>query len=42
MGNKTIAKQIAQKYKVPLLQGSQGNVKNIKEAADIARISVIR
>ena len=38
MGNKTIAKQIAQKYKVPLLQGSQGNVKNIKEAADIASI----
>jgi acetyl-CoA carboxylase biotin carboxylase subunit len=38
MGNKTIAKQIAQKYKVPLLQGSQGNVKDIKEAADIASI----
>ena len=36
MGNKTIAKQIAQKYNVPLLQGSQGNVKNPKEAADIA------
>jgi acetyl-CoA carboxylase biotin carboxylase subunit len=36
MGNKTIAKQIAQSYKVPLLQGSQGNVKNPKEAADIA------
>jgi acetyl-CoA carboxylase biotin carboxylase subunit len=36
MGNKTIAKQIAQKYDVPLLQGSQGNVKNPKEAADIA------
>ena len=30
MGNKTIAKQIAQKYKVPLLQGSQGNVKESK------------
>src|SRR5512145_1688908 len=38
MGNKTVAKQIAQKYKVPLLQGSQGTVKNIKEAADIASI----
>ena len=38
MGNKTIAKQIAQKHKVPLLQGSQGNVKNPKEAADIASI----
>jgi acetyl-CoA carboxylase biotin carboxylase subunit len=36
MGNKTIAKQIAQKYKVPLLQGSLGNVKDAKEAADIA------
>jgi acetyl-CoA carboxylase biotin carboxylase subunit len=36
MGNKTIAKQIAQRHKVPLLQGSQGNVKNTTEAADIA------
>ncbi len=36
MGNKTIAKQIAQKHNVPLLQGSQGNVKNPREAADIA------
>ncbi len=36
MGNKTIAKQIAQKHNVPLLQGSQGNVKNPGEAADIA------
>ncbi len=36
MGNKTIAKQIAQKHDVPLLQGSQGTVKNPKEAADIA------
>jgi acetyl-CoA carboxylase biotin carboxylase subunit len=36
MGNKTIAKQIAQKYKIPLLQGSQGNLKDPKEAADIA------
>jgi acetyl/propionyl-CoA carboxylase alpha subunit len=38
MGNKTIAKQIAQKHDVPLLQGSQGNVKNPKEAAEIAEI----
>jgi acetyl-CoA carboxylase biotin carboxylase subunit len=36
MGNKTIAKQIAQKYSIPLLQGSQGTVKDPKEAADIA------
>jgi len=36
MGNKTIAKQIAQKYKVPLLQGSQGTVRNVREAAEIA------
>jgi acetyl-CoA carboxylase biotin carboxylase subunit len=36
MGNKTIAKQIAMRYKVPLLQGSQGNVKNAGEALDIA------
>lgn len=38
MGNKTIAKQIAQKNDIPLLQGSQGNVKDPKEAADIASI----
>ncbi len=36
MGNKTIAKQIAQRYQVPLLQGSQRNVKNPQEAAEIA------
>ncbi|MBN2814298.1 MAG: acetyl-CoA carboxylase biotin carboxylase subunit [Bacteroidales bacterium] len=36
MGNKTIAKQIAQKHEIPLLQGSQGNVKNAREATDIA------
>lgn len=36
MGNKTIAKQLAQKNKIPLLQGSQGNVKNSREAAEIA------
>ncbi len=38
MGNKTIAKQIARKNKVPLLQGSQGNVKDPKEALKIAKI----
>jgi len=36
MGNKTIAKQIAMRHKIPLLQGSQGNVRNEKEAADMA------
>ncbi len=36
MGNKTIAKQIAQKYNIPLLQGSQGNVKDPREAIEIA------
>lgn len=36
MGNKTIAKQLARKHHVPLLEGSQGNVANPVEAADIA------
>ncbi|NBC81756.1 MAG: acetyl-CoA carboxylase biotin carboxylase subunit [Bacteroidetes bacterium] len=36
MGNKTIAKQIATKHKVPLLQGSHGNVSNFDEAIQIA------
>jgi acetyl-CoA carboxylase biotin carboxylase subunit len=36
MGNKTIAKQIAIKQNVPLLQGSIGNVKNYQEAIEIA------
>lgn len=36
MGNKTIAKQIAQKNQIPLLQGSHGTVKNPREAAEIA------
>ncbi len=36
MGNKTIAKQIAMRNKIPLLQGSHGNVKNVKEAYEIA------
>lgn len=37
MGNKTIAKQLARKYNVPLLQGSQGNVKSAQEAMKIAK-----
>ncbi|MCG8698731.1 MAG: ATP-grasp domain-containing protein, partial [Bacteroidales bacterium] len=36
MGNKTIAKQIANKHKVPLLRGSQGNLRNAAEAKKIA------
>ena len=36
MGNKTIAKQIATKQRVPLLQGSIGNVKDYHEAIEIA------
>lgn len=36
MGNKTIAKQLAKKHNVPLLEGSQGNVKNTEEAKKIA------
>jgi acetyl-CoA carboxylase biotin carboxylase subunit len=37
MGNKTIAKQLATKYKVPLLKGSLGNIKDVKHAREIAR-----
>ncbi len=36
MGNKTIAKQIATRHKVPLLKGSSGNVNNFQEALNIA------
>lgn len=36
MGNKTIAKQIATKHKVPLLKGSIGYVKDAAEAIEIA------
>lgn len=36
MGNKTIAKQIATKQKVPLMHGSIGNVKDYREAIEIA------
>ena len=38
MGNKTIAKQLARKYNVPLLQGSLGNVTSSAEAKEIAKI----
>jgi acetyl-CoA carboxylase biotin carboxylase subunit len=36
MGNKTIAKQLARKHKIPLLEGSLGNVKDTAEAKIIA------
>lgn len=36
MGNKTIARQIAIKHKIPLLQGSKQNVKSVKEALALA------
>ncbi len=36
MGNKTIAKQLAREHKVPLLEGSQGNIDSPEEAAKIA------
>lgn len=38
MGNKTIAKQIARKYKIPLLEGSKGNLTNAEHAIEIANI----
>lgn len=37
MGNKTIAKQLATKHDVPLLKGSIGNIRNIKQAKEIAK-----
>ena len=37
MGNKTIAKKIADKYDVPLLQGSHGNLTTPQEAKQIAK-----
>jgi acetyl-CoA carboxylase biotin carboxylase subunit len=37
MGNKTIAKQLARTHKVPLLEGSLGNVKDPEEAREIAK-----
>jgi acetyl-CoA carboxylase biotin carboxylase subunit len=38
MGNKTIAKQLARKYKVPLLEGSEGNIDSPQEAIEIAKV----
>ena len=37
MGNKTIAKQLATKHDVPLLKGSIGNIRNVKQAKEIAK-----
>jgi acetyl-CoA carboxylase biotin carboxylase subunit len=37
MGNKTIAKQLAREYEVPLLQGSEGNLMSTQEAKKIAK-----
>ncbi len=37
MGNKTIAKQLATQHKVPLLKGSIGNVRSIKQAKEISK-----
>lgn len=36
MGNKTIAKELAKKHKVPLLGGSEGSVSGPEEAAEVA------
>ncbi|UCH14820.1 MAG: ATP-grasp domain-containing protein [Bacteroidales bacterium] len=36
MGNKTIAKQLATKHSVPLLKGSVGNIRDVKQAKEIA------
>jgi len=36
LGNKTIAKQIASRHNVPLLEGSNGNIKNPKHAKQMA------
>jgi len=37
LGNKTIAKQLASSHKVPLLQGSNGNIRNAKHAKQLAK-----
>ncbi|MFP4025193.1 MAG: acetyl/propionyl/methylcrotonyl-CoA carboxylase subunit alpha [Thiohalospira sp.] len=37
LGNKTIAKQLASSHKVPLLQGSNGNIRNPKHAKQVAQ-----
>jgi len=36
LGNKTIAKQLASAHNVPLLEGSSGNIKNVKHAKQLA------
>ena len=36
MGNKTIAKQIARNEKIPLLEGSAGNIPSVEEAIKVA------
>ncbi|MCB2196138.1 MAG: ATP-grasp domain-containing protein [Bacteroidetes bacterium] len=36
LGNKTIAKQLASSHKVPLLEGSNGNIRNPKHAKQLA------
>lgn len=37
LGNKTIAKQLASNHKVPLLEGSNGNIRNTKHAKLLAQ-----
>jgi len=37
MGNKTVAKELAREYKVPLLSGSKGTLKNAEEAKKVAK-----
>ena len=36
MGNKTIARELALKSKIPMASGSQGNISNEEEAAEVA------
>ena len=37
LGNKTIAKQLASNHNVPLLEGSNGNIRNVKHAKQLAQ-----
>lgn len=37
LGNKTIAKQLASNHNVPLLKGSNGNIRNTKHAKQLAK-----
>jgi len=37
LGNKTIAKQLASRHNVPLLEGSNGNIRNVKHAKQLAK-----